>query len=448
MPQVRTRVRRPAPVSASLAQIGERIRKARTDAGLSQAQLGAPHFTRAYVSAIELGKVRPAMKSLEFLADKLGKPTSHFLEDAEAERRQLERELELRSTEALLSRQTAGQALERAQRLLDTSQSPAERCRLHLILGSAYNHLVQGSEALRELAAAERLQQAVSGATVLRIRYQTALAFRHSGNSPQAIQLLRKLLKDLDEPEVRDQSLRLRVVKDLGVILIDSGDYQEANSYLQTALEWAQDIGDVSGLVSIYNSLGAAYRALGDLESATAYIQKALATSDAVQDLTATAVLHNTLAVIAAERRHYTAAKTHVDRAIQIGIASGPAYNVPHFMCTKAELELKQGLLDAAVADAEEALAAANRVGNKRAGAAAMLVLADVSLARELPQEAERRLEEAATTYKSLGAKAELGETYMRISKSMSGRGDTRNAQKYSDLAFKAAKKISALVDR
>jgi len=256
------------------------------------------------------------------------------------------------------------------------------------------------------------------------------------------------LLKDLDEPKVRDQSLRLRVVKDLGVILIDSGDYQEANSYLQTALEWAQDIGDVSGLVSIYNSLGAAYRALGDLESATAYIQKALATSDAVQDLTAAAVLHNTLAVIAAERRHYTAAKTHVDRAIQIGTASGPAYNVPHFMCTKAELELKQGLFDAAMNDAEDALAEATRVGNKRAGAAAMLVLADVSLARELPQEAERRLEEAATTYKSLGAKAELGETYMRISKSMSDRGDMRNAQKYSDLAFKAAKKISALVDR
>ncbi|MDQ6857745.1 MAG: helix-turn-helix domain-containing protein, partial [Chloroflexota bacterium] len=84
MPQVRTRIRRPAPVSAALGQIGDRIRQARTDAGLSQAQLGTPHFTRAYVSAIELGKVRPAMKSLEFMAAKLGKPASHFLDDADA----------------------------------------------------------------------------------------------------------------------------------------------------------------------------------------------------------------------------------------------------------------------------------------------------------------------------------------------------------------------------
>jgi len=94
MPQVRTRVRRPAPVSDALQQIGDRIRTARTEAGLSQAQLGAPHFTRAYVSAIELGKVRPAMKSLEFMAEKLGKPTSYFLEDAEANKRRQEREFE------------------------------------------------------------------------------------------------------------------------------------------------------------------------------------------------------------------------------------------------------------------------------------------------------------------------------------------------------------------
>lgn len=448
MPQVRTRVRRPAPVSAALGQIGERIRKARTEAGFSQAQLGAPHFTRAYVSAIELGKVRPAMKSLEFLADKLGKPTSYFMEDPEAERRRQERELEIRSVEALLSRQTAAEALERARPLLESSQSAAERCRLHLILGTAYNHLVRGNEALRELTAAERLQQSVSTAVAVRIRYQAACAYRHSGNSLQAIAMFRQLLEDLDKAEVRDQPLRLRVIKDLGVVLIDSGDYQEANSYLQTALEWAQDLGDVSGLISIYNGLGTAYRALGDLESATAYIQKALATSDAVQDLTVTAMIYNTLAVIAAERGHYAAARTHVQRAIQIGTASGPAYNVPHFLCTKAEVEFKAGLLDTAVTDAREALGYATRVGNKRAAAAAMLVLADIDLARGLAREGEGRLEEAAAAYKALGAKAELGETYMRISKSLSDRGDVRNAQKYANLAFKAARKTSALLER
>lgn len=448
MPQVRTRVRRPAPVSGALQQIGERIRKSRTEAGLSQAQLGAPHFTRAYVSAIELGKVRPAMKSLEFMAEKLGKPTSYFLEDADADRRRQERELELRSAEALLSRQTASKAIERARPLLESANSTSERCRLHLIIGTAFNLLIQGSDALRELAAAERLQESSPIGTSLRIRYQTALAFRHSGNSLQAVALLRDLLSDLDRAPVRDQPLRLRVVKDLGVILIDSGDYDEANSYLQTALEWAQDIGDVAGLVSIYNALGYAYRAQGDLDAATGYIQRALATNEAIQDLTATAMFHNTLAVIAAERTHFEASRQHVERAIQIARASGPEFMLPHYICTKAEGELKEGKIDEAQSDAEQALAVATKVGNKRAAASAKLVLAEVSAARGSREQGEAQLEEAAALYRTLGAKAELGETYMRLSRLANGYGDARNAQKYADLAYKATRNRSGLVER
>jgi tetratricopeptide (TPR) repeat protein len=400
------------------------------------------------VSAIELGKVRPAMKSLEFLADKLGKPTSYFMEDEDADRRRREREYEVRSAEALLNRQTASQAIERAQSLLESSTSPAERCRLHLILGTAYNHVVKGTEALRELTAAERLQQSAPESTVLRIRYQTALAYRQSGNPTQAVAMLRPLLVDLDRAKVRDQSLRLRVVKDLGVILIDNGDYAEANTYLQTALEWAQDIGDVSGLVSIYNALGYAYRAFGDLDAATAYIQKALAVNDAVHDLTATAFMHNFLAMIAAERTHYQAADQHADRAIQIAKASGPAFNLPHYICTKAEGQLKAGQVDAAEATAREALAAAEGVKNERAAAAAKVVLADIDASRGAYQRSEDQLEEAAAIYKVLGAKAELGETYMRLSKSADARGDSQVAHKYSDLAYKATRKSSMLVER
>ncbi|MEA2660850.1 MAG: hypothetical protein QOH08_422 [Chloroflexota bacterium] len=388
------------------------------------------------------------MKSLEFMADKLGKPTAYFLEDESAERRHRERELEIRSAEALLNRQTAAQAITRARPLLESADTPAERCRLHLIIGTAHNHLVEGNDALRELAAAQRLQHSVPAATVLRIRYQTALAYRQSGNAPQAIAMLRQLLAELDKAQVRDQSLRLRVVKDLGVILIDSGDYEEANSYLLTALEWAQDVGDVSGLVSIYNALGYAYRALGDLDAATGYIQRALATNEAVHDLTVTAMIHNTLAVIAAERGHFKSAAQHADRAIQIATASGPAFNLPHYICTKAEGELREGRLDAAQADAETALAAANQVGNKRAAASAKMVLADISTSLGRHVDGEAQLEEAAALYKSLGAKAELGDTYMRLSKSAAGRGDGSNAQKFADLAYKANKKTSGLVER
>jgi tetratricopeptide (TPR) repeat protein len=159
-------------------------------------------------------------------------------------------------------------------------------------------------------------------------------------------------------------------------------------------------------------------------------------------------MFHNTLAVIAAERKHFSASSEHIERAIQIARASGPTFMLPHYLCTKAESEVKEGKLDAAHADAGEALAAALKVGNNRAAAAAKLVLADVSAERGLHTEGETQLEEAAALYKALGAKAELGETYMRLSRSADRQGDARNAQKYADLAYKATKRKSALVER
>jgi len=54
------------------AAFGHRIRSLRSAKGISQAELGAPYFTRAHVSAIELGKILPAIPTLNHFAQKLG----------------------------------------------------------------------------------------------------------------------------------------------------------------------------------------------------------------------------------------------------------------------------------------------------------------------------------------------------------------------------------------
>lgn len=100
------------PLSPSLAGLGGRIRATRAAAGLSQSQLGRPHFTRAYVSALELGKIRPSMKALEFLAQRLGRTVSSFLEDAAELRRRDELEQGIRRLKELVARGELGAARE------------------------------------------------------------------------------------------------------------------------------------------------------------------------------------------------------------------------------------------------------------------------------------------------------------------------------------------------
>src|SRR5205807_1569666 len=102
---------------------------------------GAPHFTRAYVSAIELGKVRPAMKSLDFMADKLGKPTSYFMEDAEADRRRKERATLIARGNQLISEGKPIDAVALFEPLLQRVASPTERAMMQRSLGRAYTQV-------------------------------------------------------------------------------------------------------------------------------------------------------------------------------------------------------------------------------------------------------------------------------------------------------------------
>lgn len=62
-------------------ELGQRLRQARLDAGLSQRQLCADLITRNMLSQIENGSARPSMDTLRQLAARLGKSVGYFLED-------------------------------------------------------------------------------------------------------------------------------------------------------------------------------------------------------------------------------------------------------------------------------------------------------------------------------------------------------------------------------
>lgn len=65
-------------------ELGDKLRQARQDAGISQRQLCGDTITRNMLSQIENGSARPSMTTLQYLAQRLGKPVAWFLEDGEA----------------------------------------------------------------------------------------------------------------------------------------------------------------------------------------------------------------------------------------------------------------------------------------------------------------------------------------------------------------------------
>jgi transcriptional regulator with XRE-family HTH domain len=61
--------------------LGQRLKNARLEAGLSQRQLCGDMITRNMLSQIENGSAKPSMDTLRYLARQLGKSVSFFLEE-------------------------------------------------------------------------------------------------------------------------------------------------------------------------------------------------------------------------------------------------------------------------------------------------------------------------------------------------------------------------------
>lgn len=62
-------------------ELGEKLRQARLEAGLSQRQLCGDIITRNMLSLIEHGSAKPSMETLKLLSARLGKSVSFFLEE-------------------------------------------------------------------------------------------------------------------------------------------------------------------------------------------------------------------------------------------------------------------------------------------------------------------------------------------------------------------------------
>ena len=83
--------------------LGEKLRQARLEAGLSQRALCGEEITRNMLSRIENGVAQPSMRTLQYLASRLNKPMSYFLDE-----------------QAVVS--SNQQVMERARRLYDLGQ--------------------------------------------------------------------------------------------------------------------------------------------------------------------------------------------------------------------------------------------------------------------------------------------------------------------------------------
>src|SRR5690349_4713569 len=164
-------------------QVAARLKAARTRAGLTQRELAQPRYTKAYISALENGLIKPSMAALRFLARRLGTVPEAFLADVDTHWQRLDAELRLASGDWRAAADRFGEILEG-----EPTGVARGLCRLGLAeatfrLGRAFDAIGHATEARELLAAAGRTADA------RRATYWLAAA-HHAGNDPVRARML------------------------------------------------------------------------------------------------------------------------------------------------------------------------------------------------------------------------------------------------------------------
>jgi transcriptional regulator with XRE-family HTH domain len=133
--------------------LGQRIRRARLERGLTLAQVAGEDFSRAFLNQVEMGRSQPSTRVLRVIATLLGQPLDHLMGGAE-----LDRELVVERGRLALARGNPRRALELLAGALEERSPLGSDARL--CAAQALIELGREEEAGRLLTDEERLLRA------------------------------------------------------------------------------------------------------------------------------------------------------------------------------------------------------------------------------------------------------------------------------------------------
>jgi tetratricopeptide (TPR) repeat protein len=423
--------------------LGERVRKLRSEAGLTQSELASGRFTKEYVSQIERGKTRPTGDTVDWLADRLGVDAALLLTGvSSAERSRLE--AQLARAEALNERYEHSEAATELRHAHDAARAVGARdLELRALSGQGWALLQQGEltaasallQEARALSEEPRFSDVERAEVLFRLgacRYQLSSVTTAIGLFDAALELADR--SELPSDLLRAQILRwrsrcyrrqrdwqaaredveraLELVDGLGnrraaaqvyfqasLVAEREGHWVLARSYAERARASYEELADRANVGRLLNNLGGITYLLGRPDDAVAYLKDSLRLLlDEGIDEEAAHVI-SSLAEIYVGTGKPVEAETHARRALEL-LGDGEDFlaeiGTAHLTLGRALLE--QGRLD----EAQETLRTADRsfeqLSSTSHRAAAWVALGDVAARRGDDREAARHYRRAAET--------------------------------------------------
>lgn len=417
--------------------LGERVRSARRDAGLSQAQLAGDELTKGFISQIESGLVRPSIRSLQHMASKLGRPLDYFIADEP-----------LTATKRVHFHRLAAEAA--AERLdwpateheaatgLAVAADAADRAIFIRLLASAALYQGRREEAFDRVTEGLSLLDPVKHAhDIARLLYVRGLAYADAGQlvaSTEAFEAVRDLI---EKHEIVEPRLRARVSVALGTAYRRLGRTTKAIESYESALAIASRASELKLAAQGLMGIAVTHYDAGELDAAISSYGRALELFERVSDTYFELNVRQSLAFIHFQQGHVDQARDLAERTIERAVEVGDTHWGAVAQIVRARVLLREGKIDEAKDVATQAERILQVAGDHIQRAHALRVIAAASEASGEVVDTDRAFREAIEVFSSVDDRADLTIAASEYAQILRARGAIDEAFAMLDLAHR-----------
>jgi HTH-type transcriptional regulator, quorum sensing regulator NprR len=414
--------------------LGERVRAARHQLGLSQAQLAGEELTKGFISQLESGLVRPSIRSLQVIAGRLGKPLDYFIGDeplAANKRLAFHRV----AAETAAEQEEWSEVRRHVGIGLEQSPEPREKAALLYLMARA-----EASERVFERVfevvteGLGLIDESTDASLVTGLLFLRGNAYFDLGQLAAATEAYEAALDTIERNEIVDPRLRSRVLISLGTTYRRLNRTSKAIAAYESALAIASRASELR--LAARGSMGIAvtHYDAGEMDAAIANYQRALELFRRVADLDFELNTLQSIATIQFEAGDDSAkvsAQRAMDRALEVGNAHWAA--VAEVIL--ARIALKEGRAADALRMAKHAETILREAGDEIQRADALGATGAAHEALGKTGEADRAYRRSIDLYTSIGDFADRSGMAAEYARVLRARGEVDKAFEMLELA-------------
>ncbi|MHB8587341.1 MAG: tetratricopeptide repeat protein [Candidatus Dormibacteraceae bacterium] len=400
------------------------VKQARSEAGLSLAQVAGGEISRTAIYFVETGKAKPSMETLRLIAKRTGRPLDYFLSRPST--------LEARYTagtaeiERLIVTGDPQGALDLGDALLSAERDPEVIARIKFLMATAHLRLAQWVPARRLASAARAYFEQVGDLLMTAECLGSEASAAYMMQDPGALALAEGALATCRSLNPFPAMTVSRLWGVLGGVHSANHHWEAAIKAFEQSIAAGDVIQDLRRLSILYSNLSQAYQELNNISQAAQYAQRAMTIHETLNDRISLARTENNFGLMLLRNGDPASARGHLERSLRLyEEAMVEVGGKAALLLSLCELELAESHIDEASRFAIEAFELASRYSEVASIADGHAWLGRIAAVRGDDRTADAEFAAAFVVLRQPEVSPDLASrTYARYAEILEARGD------------------------